>query len=98
MVTRSPRWISARFGVGAVEELERLAALVAGGRVRGHDAPAGRDVDTRKLVTERARQLAQEDGMAAPEGLQVGAVGKRNLDLDEHVAGAGLGTWDLFEP
>ena len=85
-------------GVGAVQELERLAALVAGGRVCGDDALAGRDVDPAELVTERARQLAQEDGMAAPESLQVGAVRERHLDLDEHVAGAGLRTWDLFEP
>ena len=85
-------------GVRAVQELERLAALVAGGRVRGDDALAGRDVDAAELVTERARELAEQDGVAAPEGLQVGAVGQRHLDLDEHVAGAGLRTRDLFEP
>ena len=28
--------------------------------------------------------------MSAPERLQVGAVGERDLDLDEDVAGAGL--------
>ena len=85
-------------GVGAVQELERLAALVAGGRVRGDDALAGRDVDPAELVTERARQLAQEDGVAAPEGLEVGAVRQCHLDLHEHVAGAGLRAWDLVEP
>ena len=36
--------------------------------------------------------------MTAPEGFQVGAVGQRHLDLDEHVARAGLGTRDLLEP
>ena len=36
--------------------------------------------------------------MTAPEGLQVGAVCQRHLDLDEYVARAGLRTRDLFEP
>ena len=36
--------------------------------------------------------------MAAPERLQVGAVGQRDLDLDEHVARAGLRTRHLLEP
>ena len=75
-----------------------LAALVAGGRVRGDDALAAGDVDPAELVTERARELAEEDGVATPEGLQVGAVGQRHLDLHEHVAGAWLRTRDLLEP
>ena len=36
--------------------------------------------------------------MPAPEGLQVGAVGERDLDLDEHVARARLGAGNLLEP
>ena len=36
--------------------------------------------------------------MAAPESLQVGAVGQRDLDLHQHVAGSRLRTWNLFEP
>ena len=36
--------------------------------------------------------------MAAPERLQVGAVGERDLDLDEHVAGAGLRVRHVLEP
>ena len=36
--------------------------------------------------------------MAAAESLQVGAVGERDLDLHEHVAGAGLGTRHLLQP
>ena len=45
--------------VRAVQELERLAALVARGRVGGDDALAGGDVDPAELVPERARQLAR---------------------------------------
>ena len=36
--------------------------------------------------------------MAAPEGLQVGAVGQRDLDAHEHVARAGLWARHLLEP
>jgi hypothetical protein len=36
--------------------------------------------------------------MPAPEGLRVGAVRERDLDLDENVAGPGLGTRDLLDP
>ena len=37
--------------------------------------------------------------MAAPERLQVGAVGERDLDLDEHVAlGGGSGSRHVLEP
>ena len=36
--------------------------------------------------------------MAAVERLRVGAVGERDLDLDEHVAGAGLRVGDVLEP
>ena len=36
--------------------------------------------------------------MAAPERLQVGAVGERDLDLDEHVARPRLGVRHLLEP
>ena len=36
--------------------------------------------------------------MAAAERLQVGAVGERDLDLDEHVARAGLGARHVLQP
>src|SRR6476620_8943330 len=36
--------------------------------------------------------------MPAPERLQVGAVGERDLDLHEHVAGAGLRLRHLLDP
>ena len=36
--------------------------------------------------------------MAAPERLQVGAVGERDLDLHEHVARPRLGVWHVLEP
>ena len=85
-------------GVGAVQELERPATLVACSRVRGDDPLAGRDVDAAELVPERARQVAEQDGVPAAEGLQVGAVGEGDLDLDEHVAGAGLRLRHVFEP
>ena len=49
-------------------------------------------------MPERARQLTQQHGVAAPECLQVGAVGERDLDLHEHVAGAGLGGGDVLQP
>ena len=85
-------------GVGAVQQLEVAAALVDPRRVRGHDAPLRLDVDPAELVPERARQLAEQHGVAAAERLQVGAVGERDLDPDEHVAGAGLGPRHLLQP
>ena len=36
--------------------------------------------------------------MAALERFRVGAVGERDLDLDEHVAGAGLRIGNVLEP
>ena len=36
--------------------------------------------------------------MAAAERLRVGAVGERDLDLDEHVARPGLGAGHLLDP
>ena len=86
--------------VGAVQQreqvlAERLLAARAGGaraarrRVRGDHAAAGRDVDPAELVPERARRRAEQHGVPAAERLQVGAVGERDLDLDEHVAGVG---------
>ncbi len=84
---------------------ERLLAACAGGAgaagggVRGDDAPAGGDVDAAELVPERARRRPEQHGVAAPERLQVGAVGERHLDLHEHVAlGLGLGPRHVLEP
>ena len=96
-------------GVGAVQEraqvlAQRLLAaaagraLPAGRRVRGHDTPPGCDVDPAELVAERARRLGQQEWMPAPEGLRVGAVGERHLDLDEDVALARLRPGDLLDP
>ena len=36
--------------------------------------------------------------MTPVERLRVGAVGERDLDLDEHVAGPRLGPGDVLEP
>ena len=89
---------SEELGVGAVQELERPAAVVAGGRVRRHDPPAACHVDPAELVPERARELVEEQWVPAPEGLEVGSVGERDLDLDEHVAGAWLRPRHFLEP
>ena len=94
---RDPLGDEDELGVGAVEKreevlAERLLAAAAGAAgaarsgVRGDDAPPGGDVDAAELVPERARRRAEQDGMAAPERLQVGAVGERHLDLDDDVA------------
>ena len=83
-------------GIRAVQELERAAALVAGRRVRGDDTAAV-GVDAAELVPERARQLAEQHRMPAAERLQVGAVGERDLDPDEHVAGPRLRPWYVLQ-
>ena len=49
-------------------------------------AAARRDVDPADLVPERARQLAEQHGVSAAVGLEIGAVGQRDLDLEEDVA------------
>ena len=92
-----PRGHEQQLGVRAVEEreerlAERLLAACAGGaaaagrRVRGDHAAPGRDLDPAELVAEGARRLAEQDGVAAAERLEIGAVGERDLDQDEHVA------------
>jgi hypothetical protein len=86
-----------KLGVGAVQERQQAladrllaaparGALAAGGGVGGHDATAGRDVDPAELVAEGARRVGEEHRVAAPEGLQVGAVREGDLDLDERAA------------
>ena len=97
-------------GVGAVEQREQVraerllaaAAGVAGAAGRGvgsDDPPPGRDVDPAELVPERARRRPEQHRVTAPERLQVGAVGERDLDLHEHVAlGDRLGTGYVLEP
>ena len=98
-----------QLGVGAVQEREQVLAerLVAAGargadaagrRVRRDHPPAERDVDPAELVPERARRRAEQQRVAAVERLGVGAVGERDLDLDEHVAGAGLRIGNVLEP
>ena len=97
-------------GVGAVEEREevlaqRLLTATAGvagaarSRVRGDDTPAGRHVEAAELMPERAGWRPEQQRMAAPECLQVGAVGERHLDLDDDVAFCHrLGPGDVLEP
>ena len=97
-------------GVGAVEEREEVLAegllaaqarwaRAAGGGVGSDDAAAGGGVDAAELVPERARRRPEQHGVAAAEGLQVGAVGERDLDLHEHVAvGGRLGPRHVLEP
>ena len=54
-------------------------------RVGGdHSAPVDEPAE---LVPERRGRLAQQDGVPAAIGLQIGAVGQRDLDLHEHLAG-----------
>ena len=95
--------------VRAVEEREEMGAerllapqarraRPARRRVGGDDAPAGRDVDAAELVSEGARRRAEQNGMPAPERLQIGAVGERHLDLDEDIAvGRRLGPRHVLE-
>ena len=92
--------------VGAVEERQQVvaqglvaaearSALAARPRVRRDHAPAGGDLDPAELVPEPRRHLGEQHGMSLPVRLQVGAVGERDLDLDENVArvpGTGSGT------
>jgi len=96
-------------GVGAVQEraqvlAERLLtaparrALAARGRVGCDDAAARGDVDPAELVAERARHLRQEQRVATAEGLRVGAVRERDLDLHEDVARPRLGPRHLLDP
>ena len=44
-----------------------------------------------ELVPERRRQRAQQHRVPAPIGLQIGAVGERDLDLHQHLPRPGLG-------
>ena len=103
VAARDPLRHEHELGVGAVQQREQVLAerLVAAGarravaarrRVRRDHAAAGRDVDPAELVSERARRRAEQQRVAALERLRVGAVGERDLDLDEHVAGPGLGS------
>jgi hypothetical protein len=98
-----------QLGVGAVQEREQVLAqrLLAAAarwadaarrRVGGDDAAAERDVDPAEFVPERAGRRAEQDRVAAQERLRVGSVRERDLDLDEHVAGAGHGIGYVFEP
>jgi hypothetical protein len=96
-------------GIRAVEErlqvlAERLLAagarraLPARRRVGCHHPPSGGDVGPAELVPERAGDIRQQERVAAAEGLRVGAVGERDLDLDEHVAGPRHGLRHLLHP
>src|SRR5262249_30183784 len=95
--------------VGAVEQREQrlaLRLLAASTRrtlatrrgVGGDDPPARRSVDAAELVPERARRRAKEHRVPSAKRLRIGAVGERDLDLDEHVAGAWPRLGNVLEP
>jgi hypothetical protein len=97
------------FGVGAVQErVEVRAELLLATPARWasaarsgigcDDTPSGADIDPAEFVSEGARQVAQKDGVAALEGLRVGAVGKGDLHLDDDVASLGLRLGHLLQP
>ena len=73
-------------------------ALPARRRVGRDHATPGRRVHPAELVTERARRRAEQHRVSPVVRLRVGAVGERDLDLDEHVAGPRLGPGDVLEP
>ena len=106
--TRDALGYDEQLRVRAVEQRQQLlaqrlgaagarGARAAGRGVRSDDAPPRRDVDPAELVPERRRRLAQQQRMAAPERLHVGAVRQRHLDPDEHVAGARLRVRHLLD-
>ena len=91
------------FGVRACEKREVTAllaaraafALSARRRVRRDDTTA---VDqAAELVTEAGGRLREQQRMTTPVGLHVGAIRERDLDLDEHVARAGLRARHLLD-
>jgi hypothetical protein len=82
--------------VAALLAAKATVAFAARRRVRGDDTPAVEQPT--ELVPVRRGRLGHQQGMAAPIRLQVGAVGQCDLDLDEHVARARLGTRDLCDP
>ena len=92
-----------RLGVGTREERE-LAALLSApataaaptGRAVGGDDPPSVD-DPAELVPEPRRRFPCEQRMSAAERLEVGAVGERDLDLDEDVARPCLGPRHLLD-
>ena len=109
VLRRDPLGDEEKLRVRAVQErqevlAERLLPPAAGRAaaarcgVRGDDPPAGGHVDPADLVPEGARQLAEEDRVAAPVRLEVGAVGQRDLDLEEDLAVAGHRVRDVLEP
>ena len=59
---------------------------------------AGGDVDPADLVAERARWRPEQDRVTAAVGLQVGAVGERELDPEEHLAFGRRRLWNVLEP
>ena len=83
--------------VRAGEELQLAALLAPRAAVAGtarrrvggdHASPVDEPAE---LVPERRRRFAQQDRMPAAVRLQIRAVGQRDLDLHEHLAGPGLG-------
>ena len=107
---RDPLGHEQELGIRAVEQREEVLterllpsfaglARPAGGRVGGDDPSPGGDVDAAELVPEGARRRPEQHRMPASEGLEVGAVGERDLDLDEHVPlGLRLRPRHLLEP
>ena len=88
---------------------KRLSKRVSCPRPHGGHSPHGAEFGamTRRPVStsmpqnswpNRPWQLAEQDRVAAPVRLRVRAVGERDLDAHEHVAGPRLGAWHLLQP
>ncbi len=97
---RNPGRDDEQLCIGAVQERQQVLALrllaartgsarAARRRVGCDDTPAGGDLGPAELVPEERGQLREQQGVSATERLEIGAVGERNVDLDEDVARAG---------
>ena len=106
---RDPLGDEEKLGVGAVQQRKEVLAeclLASGARgagaarrgVRGDEAPPRGDVDAADLVAERARWRAEQHGVAAAIGLQVGPVREGDLDLEYDVSLVRCGVVDLLQP
>ena len=89
-----------QLGVRAVQQREEVLAerllpararraRAAWRRVRDHHATSGCDVDSAGLVAEGAGRRAEQDGVAPAVCLEIGPIGERDLDLQQHIALAG---------
>src|SRR5437870_5806651 len=91
-----PRRLDDDVGAAAVTRLGTELARELAGRVCRNDSPAVLG-EAAEHVPERSGRIAEQNGMAAPERLQVGAVRQRDLDAHEHVAVAGLRARDVLD-